>query len=199
MTTSAVARVVLFAVAACWLASAAVFLLRRRPDRAAAETRRERGTAWGFVLQGVGFAAVWMPPMRRPFFTPFVEVPLALEILLGAAAVALAVFSVALVSAAVRTLGKQWALAARLVAGHELVREGPYRFVRNPIYFGMLGMLVATGVAMSRPWALAAGVASFLAGTRIRVAHEEKLLRSAFPDEFDAYARKVRAMLPGLW
>jgi hypothetical protein len=69
--------------------------------------------------------------------------------------VALATGSVLLVLWAVRTLGKpKWALAACLVEGHQLVTSGPYRRVRNPIYAAMLGMLVSTAVAVSRPIAL---------------------------------------------
>ena len=48
---------------------------------------------------------------------------------------------------AVRTLGKQWAMRARLVEGHQLITVGPCAYIRNPIYTGMPGMLIATGLA----------------------------------------------------
>jgi len=48
--------------------------------------------------------------------------------------------------AAVQRLGKQWSIAARVTEDHELVTEGPYRIVRNPIYTGMFGMMVATAI-----------------------------------------------------
>ena len=62
--------------------------------------------------------------------------------------ISLAAASGWLLESAVRTLGKQWAVAARLVEGHKLITAGPYAYVRNPIYTGMLGMLIATGLAM---------------------------------------------------
>ena len=98
---------------------------------------------------------------------------------------------------AVRTLGKQWAIAARLVEGHKLITEGPYGWVRNPIYTGML--LLATGLAVSRWIALPAAIALFGMGTVIRVRSEEKLLREAFGEEFEQYTRRVPAVLPGIY
>jgi protein-S-isoprenylcysteine O-methyltransferase Ste14 len=121
------------------------------------------------------------------------------EIALALFAVVLAAGSVWLVRSAVRRLGKQWAYAARLVEGHKLVTEGPYRYVRNPIYTGMLGMLVATGLALQHWIQLAVGIALFAIGTLIRVRSEEKLLRAAFGKEFEDYSERVPAVLPGIF
>jgi protein-S-isoprenylcysteine O-methyltransferase Ste14 len=100
---------------------------------------------------------------------------------------------------AVRTLGKQWAVAARLVEGHKLITEGPYAYVRNPIYTGMFGMLLATGLAMEHWIATIAAVVIFAAGLVIRVRTEEKLLRAAFGQEFEDYAQRVPAVIPGIY
>jgi protein-S-isoprenylcysteine O-methyltransferase Ste14 len=85
------------------------------------------------------------------------------------------------------------------VEEHELVTEGPYRLVRNPIYTGMLGMLVVTGLAATRWFALLVALVLFAIGTAIRVHSEEKLLRDAFGAEFEAYARRVPAVFPRLY
>ncbi len=100
--------------------------------------------------------------------------------------------------AAARALGRHWALVARVIEGHELVRLGPYAVVRNPIYLAMLGMLFATGLAVSRWQALAFATIVFLIGTEIRIRSEEKLLREAFGPKFDEYARQVPAFVPRL-
>ena len=121
------------------------------------------------------------------------------EVALAGLTLAMAAASVWLVNAASRRLGKQWALAARLVEGHDLITEGPYRLVRNPIYTGMFGLLLATGLAMSRGTVLMAAAAVFLAGTLIRIRSEEKLLRQAFGAAFDEYARRVQALIPGIY
>jgi protein-S-isoprenylcysteine O-methyltransferase Ste14 len=99
----------------------------------------------------------------------------------------------------VKTLGKEWSLTARLVEGHKLATSGPYAYVRHPIYAGMLGMLVATGLAISHWISLLAGLLIFFIGTIIRVRSEDRLLREAFGEQFENYAQRVSAIVPGLY
>ena len=121
------------------------------------------------------------------------------EYVVAVVTAALAGTSVWLVDAASRSLGKQWGLAARLVKEHNLVTDGPYRWVRNPIYAGMLGLLLATGLALSR-WEVLLGAALvFVVGTIIRIRSEERLLQQAFGPKFEEYARRVPALIPGIY
>jgi len=179
-----------------WFAFVIVFLARKKPP-AAAESKRERASILGIALQGAGYAVVWA--VHRLPFTPIVSLTKPFEIALAVLTMCLAIGSVWFVSASVRTLGKQWSLAARLVEGHKLITEGPYQVVRNPIYTGMLGMLLATGLAITHWIALAAGIILFAIGTMIRVRSEEKLLREAFGAQFEEYADKVPAVVPLLF
>jgi protein-S-isoprenylcysteine O-methyltransferase Ste14 len=184
------------AILVAWISFAAIFVLRRRPATSAERTRDPMGTV-GLLLQGVGFGIVWS--VRRPTSVPLLDTSFPVLVALAVLDVALAAASVALVLWSVRTLGRQWALAARLVEGHQLVTGGPYSLVRNPIYTGMLGMLLATGLAVSRPLALLIGALVFCAGTVIRVRAEERLLRTAFGETWEAWARRTPALIPGLW
>jgi protein-S-isoprenylcysteine O-methyltransferase Ste14 len=68
--------------------------------------------------------------------------------------------------------------------------------VRNPIYLGMFGLMVTTGLAYTTWWALLAAVIIFLSGNRIRIRSEEKLLRETFGVQFDEYASRVPAFFP---
>jgi hypothetical protein len=45
-----------------------------------------------------------------------------------------------------RQLGKQWSPGITEKVGHQLVRSGPYRFIRHPIYTAMLGMYLGTAL-----------------------------------------------------
>jgi protein-S-isoprenylcysteine O-methyltransferase Ste14 len=188
-------QVVLGAVVACWWILAAAFLFRRRPPQSV-EARRDRSSLAGVALQGAGMGLAWA--VRRPYGTPLAPMPAALEVALGAATVALAAWSAWLVLAAVRALGKHWALTARIVEGHELVTAGPFALVRHPIYTGLLGLLLATGLAWSAWPAIPAALLLYGIGTAIRVRSEERLLRAAFPEAFGAWARRVPAVLPRL-
>ncbi|MBZ5656455.1 MAG: isoprenylcysteine carboxylmethyltransferase family protein [Acidobacteriia bacterium] len=193
-----IARAVFYAVIGCWFIFFLTFGLRARRPRIQ-ETKRDRTAMAGLFVQAVGYFGVWFYPLQRKQFSAIVPMPRTAEIVLAVLTVALAAASVWLVDAASRQLGKQWGLAARLVEGHDLISDGPYRLVRNPIYAGMFGLLLATGLAMSRWTTLLAASAVFVAGTLIRIRSEEKLLRQAFGATFEEYARKVPALFPGIY
>jgi protein-S-isoprenylcysteine O-methyltransferase Ste14 len=179
-----------------WFAFVAAFLLRKKPARAP-DTKRDRGSITGVVIQGLAYAVVWM--VRRPYFSPIISTSKPVEIVIATLTVAVAFGSAWIAMAAVTALGKEWSVTARLVEGHKLITRGPYRCVRHPIYTSMFGMLLATGLAISHWIALAPAIVIFLAGTVIRVRSEERLLREEFGPEFEAYARRVAAMLPGVY
>jgi len=195
---SRLAIATLLGVVLCWIFFAAVFLLRKRPPKQS-EAKRDRFAAVGIFLQMCGYFLVWFQPPRRPFLPPVKALAGEFGIAFSVFTVGLAVLSVWLMASAVRTLGKQWAVSARLVEGHRLVTEGPYSYVRNPIYTGMLGMLIATGLATEHFIVLMAAVVIFVVGLVIRVRGEEKLLRDAFGREFEEYAMRVAAVLPGIY
>ena len=158
--------------------------------------RREPASISGIVLQAIGLACAW--GLQRRTFSPLTPGPPAFALVLAGLAVALAVGSIWLTLSAIRILGKEWSFQARLVVGHRLVTEGPYRLVRHPIYTGMLGMLVATCLAVGHWIGLAPALLFYAAGTFIRVRGEERLLRAAFGDRYEEYTRRVPAVVPGL-
>src|SRR4030095_10635863 len=132
----------------CWFVFVGTFLLRKKPPSPPDE-KRAPGSLIGVAFQGISFGVVW--GVHRKAFSPIVattSVAIVTSILASCAAIG----SVWLVTAAVKTLGKEWSLTAGLVEGHKLATNGPYAFVRHPIYTGMLGMLMATGLAVSH-WA----------------------------------------------
>jgi len=182
----------------CWLVFAGIFLLRKRPPKAQ-EAKRDKVATLGIALQMCAYFPVFFQPPWQPFLPALAALSGIVGIVFSVSTVAVAAGSGWLIEAAVRTLGKQWALRARLVEGHQLITAGPYARVRSPIYTGMLGMLIATGLAMEHWIATVIAAGIFAAGTAIRVRSEERLLRAAFGEEFEAYARRVPAVLPGVF
>ena len=189
-------NLVLAIVVASWFVFGILFFARKKPP-GSPESRRERSSIFGIALQAASYGIAWS--VHRPFFSPITVLSKPLEIGLAVFTILVAVGSMWFVSAAIRTLGKQWSLAARLIEGHKLITEGPYRLVRNPIYTGMFGMLLATGLAVSHWVGLLIAIVVYAIGTVIRVRSEEKLLRGAFGAEFDSYARRVPAVIPFLF
>jgi protein-S-isoprenylcysteine O-methyltransferase Ste14 len=191
-------EVAFYALIVCWWVFGLTFWLRKRPPQAR-ESKRDWTSLIGLFLQALAYFCIWFYPLQRKQILPVTFGSPVLEWGRTVLIVSIAVGSAWLVNASARRLGKQWALAARLVEGHTLIQEGPYRFVRNPIYTGMLGMLVATGLATMRPIQLLFAILLFALGTFIRIRSEERLLRQAFGAEFDEYARRVPALIPGIY
>jgi protein-S-isoprenylcysteine O-methyltransferase Ste14 len=187
--------IALCVVGACWLGFGVILVVGKR-GASKTQTRRDAKSHLGFFLQGVAYAICSIFP--RAQFSPFAAGSKAAEGVVAALTAAIALASVWFCYTAARALGKQWALVARVVEGHQLITGGPYSVVRNPIYLAMFGMLVATGLAVSRWQALAVAMIVFFAGTEIRIRSEERLLREAFGAKFEEYARRVPGLFP-IW
>ena len=183
---------ILVAVGWAWFTIAFVF---RREQGRGPGARRERISAVGIFLQMLAFAVVWM--IQRPLPAAGTRLD-AFEIARDVLAPVIGFGSVFLGLAAVRTLGKQWSYEARVIEGHELVTQGPYRFVRHPIYTAMLGKLIASNFAFGHWLGLVIAGGVFVVGTLIRIQAEEKLLRETFGTAYAEYAQRVPAFLPGL-
>jgi len=192
------AKTAFYGLVVCWWLFALTFWLRKRPPRAR-EAKRDLKSYFGLLLQATGYFIVWLGPLRRGQFLPSDLKPHWLTWAMAVVTVAIAAASVGLVNWAARRLGKQWSLGARLVEDHALIEDGPYRFVRNPIYTGMFGLLIATGLATAHWPALLIAAVLFAIGTSIRVGIEERLLREAFGAQFDDYARRVPALIPWIY
>ena len=192
------ARAAFYGVIGCWWVFGLVFWFRKQPPRAR-EAKRDRTSLFGLLMQAVAYFIVWSSPLQQRRLSPTIYESPVVAWGMMVLTVVIAVASVWLVNSAVRRLGKQWALSARLVEGHTLIQDGAYSFVRNPIYTGMFGMLIATGLAAGRWIPLLVAILLFALGTYIRIHREERLLREAFGSEFEAYAQKVPAVIPGIY
>ncbi len=73
-----------------------------------------------------------------------------------------------------------------------LVSSGVYRFTRNPMYLGVLTVLIAWAIFLSSPWALFGLLAFFLYIDRFQIAPEEKALTRLFGTDYATYQTKVR-------
>jgi protein-S-isoprenylcysteine O-methyltransferase Ste14 len=80
----------------------------------------------------------------------------------------------------------------------KLVVEGPYRVVRNPMYWGVLFVMLGEALAFrSVPLAEIACV-FFAAAALFVIIFEEPILRNKFGAEYEAYCRQVPRWIPRL-
>lgn len=97
-----------------------------------------------------------------------------------------------------RHLGSNWSGEVRIAAGHQLVRSGPYRFVRHPIYTAVLGMYCGTMLVSGQihaPMALALVTAAYWRKIRL----EEQALNASFGQDHEVYRESTWALIPGLY
>jgi protein-S-isoprenylcysteine O-methyltransferase Ste14 len=94
-----------------------------------------------------------------------------------------------------RTLAGNWSSNATFKQGHELIRHGPYRFVRHPIYTGLLTLGVGTSIEIGRLRGWAA-LPLMLVALLIKLKQEEALLLRHFPKEYPDYKKQVKALVP---
>jgi len=93
------------------------------------------------------------------------------------------------------TLGRNWSGTITLKEGHELIERGPYRFVRHPIYTGLLAMFLATAIAFGYLGGIVAVILAF-ASFWIKLSEEERLMLQQFPDQYQSYQQRVKRIIP---
>jgi protein-S-isoprenylcysteine O-methyltransferase Ste14 len=111
---------------------------------------------------------------------------------------AILVASVGLAIWARRHLGRNWSGRIETKVDHQLVRSGPYRKLRHPIYTAVIGMCVGTALIDGHVHALV-GVAMVVGAYWRKVRMEEANLRQAFGAGYLDYRRATWGAIPGLF
>ncbi len=96
-----------------------------------------------------------------------------------------------------KTLGDNWSVAVQLKHDHELIERGPYRWIRHPIYSGLLLAFFGTAVLIGEVRALV-GVAIIAASFWYKLRLEERWLGEQFGAAYAGYKARVKALVPGV-
>ncbi|HXD41275.1 MAG TPA: isoprenylcysteine carboxylmethyltransferase family protein [Ramlibacter sp.] len=142
------------------------------------------------VIAGAAAAGMW--GLARAF--PVFDVPNGMR---APAAVLIALAGVVLAASGIAAFRR----ARTTINPHKpgeataLVSSGPYRFTRNPMYAGLLLVLLAWAVFLSSLLALLGPVVFVLYINRFQIAPEERTLQSLFGNEYAAYKSRVRRWL----
>lgn len=92
-------------------------------------------------------------------------------------------------------IGSNWSSAVTVKVEHELIRTGPYAWVRHPIYAGLLVALVGSALEQGR-WISFLAVAFFWLGFWIKSRMEEEFMRQAFGEQYVEYCKTTGALMP---
>ncbi|HSY04700.1 MAG TPA: isoprenylcysteine carboxylmethyltransferase family protein [Steroidobacteraceae bacterium] len=92
-------------------------------------------------------------------------------------------------------LGSNWSGSVTVKEAHELIRSGPYRYVRHPIYTGLLAAVLGSAIASGTVRALLGLLIIAVALVR-KSRIEERFMRETFPDEYARYRAQTPALIP---
>jgi protein-S-isoprenylcysteine O-methyltransferase Ste14 len=179
-----------------WLAFIAYWAWHARAVKYAA--RSESFAAYFFkyslpLIVGVVLVVPWQSGggwLNRRFVPPNLVLPL-LGVLLVWTGVLFAIWARA-------TLGRNWSASVEVKQEHELVERGPYRWVRHPIYTGLLLALLGSTLFLGE-WRGFVGTAIIAASFWIKLRLEERWMREEFGEAYVDYMHRVKALVPGVF
>jgi len=181
-----VASAVLIGSFAVFMFVAQIARARGRQRRGPSVQRAIGIAQWSPYFFWVPYVVIWLRP------GPSIErsEPITwLGLVLGVGGVAFALWAIV-------AIGRHYDLELEVHADHEVVRTGPYRLVRHPIYTGLLIHLVGACLATGNLLLLAGTLLVVLPIFYIRASTEERLLREQLGPTYDAYAREVGMLIP---
>jgi protein-S-isoprenylcysteine O-methyltransferase Ste14 len=117
---------------------------------------------------------------------------------LFAAGWVVALFSFYLRRQAIAALGRFWSLHVEIRESHQLVKEGPFRWVRHPAYSSMILEILSVALLLRSWWTAALVYAVFLPTLVARIRIEEKALIEKFGESYIEFKRTTPALIPRL-
>jgi protein-S-isoprenylcysteine O-methyltransferase Ste14 len=95
-----------------------------------------------------------------------------------------------------RTLGDNWSPVLEIRREHTLITTGPYKRVRHPMYSDMMLWLVSFALVTAN-WFYALTISTGLAILfSIRIPDEEKLMTERFGEQYRAYMKRTKRLIP---
>lgn len=96
----------------------------------------------------------------------------------------------------VRTLGRNISETALTKEDHQLVTQGPYRWVRHPLYSVATIIFVSLGLVAANWFIIAMAVVIIIAMALVVIPKEEAQLISKFGDEYREYMKRTGRLAP---
>jgi protein-S-isoprenylcysteine O-methyltransferase Ste14 len=176
-----------------WVASEVLIAIATRTRHGRGEVR-DRGTQallW-IVIGGSITAMSWTThAVAAPIFGRAHWLRSAALLLLAA--------GLAIRWAAILNLGSAFSANVAIRKAQRVRTTGLYRYVRHPSYLGLVLIFLAIGI-YSRNWiSLAIAVVPPTLALLYRIQVEETALREAFGEEYIAYSRTTKRLLPGIY
>ncbi|MCY7421180.1 MAG: isoprenylcysteine carboxylmethyltransferase family protein [Chitinophagaceae bacterium] len=99
----------------------------------------------------------------------------------------------------IRTLGKHFTATAKINNDHELIKTGPYQFVRHPSYLGAFMAIIGMPLFLNDRWAILFVILAMSLAYYIRINVEEKMLSAFFGENYTQYKSNTKRIIPYIW
>jgi protein-S-isoprenylcysteine O-methyltransferase Ste14 len=167
-----------------WIGTAVYFRPEKRDSASPRPRRRPRRLGLRLLVAGCVVVAIRTQHVGR---TPTGHG-------IGWVGVVLAVAGIGVATWARVCLGRSWGMPMTVRVKPKLVRSGPYRVVRHPIYSGLLVALVGSALATGSGVLPAAigSAAYFVLSLRV----EEADMAESFPDDYPEYSKHTKRLIP---
>jgi len=178
-------------IIACWVVFIAYWKISALRTKATAEKQGLLSSLRHRIPVALGWWMLAFPRWPSPMNSMIV--PDAAWVRLTGAAVC--IYGLCFTIWARHTLAGNWSSNVTFKRGHELVRSGPYRYARHPIYTGLLIMSLGTAIEIGQLHCWLSLPVTVI-GFWIKLSQEERLLLRHFPNEYPVYQKQVKALVP---
>jgi protein-S-isoprenylcysteine O-methyltransferase Ste14 len=179
-------------IPALWLIWLAYWFIAGRDVKATQRHESPTSRAAHIVPLIVGALILWVPTLPGGFLCGKILPPSGTLNFVG---VGLLAVGLAFTVWARVHLGRNWSGTVTVKQNHELVRDGPYRYVRHPIYTGLLLAFVGCAIARDE-WRGILAIAIIYAGFWRKLKLEERWMTEQFGDAYLRSVAEVPALIP---
>lgn len=180
-------------VAACWLAWTGYWIYSARGLKQTVRRESDASRFWQSLPMMLGGALILLPDVGLGLLDA--RYAPAGDVLRAQAGYAIIIAGLLMTVWARRCLGANWSVSVTLKQDHSLVRAGPYRLTRHPIYTWGLFALVGSAL-VGGEWRGLVGVVLIAGSLIYKIQIEERWLGEYFGDSYGRYRREVRALIP---
>ncbi len=176
-----------------WVASEVLISIATRTRRVGGEVK-DRGTQlllWGVIIASITLASWIQYVVQAPMFggAPWLRL----------AGLLILVAGLVIRWAAIWNLGSAFSANVAIRKAQRVRTTGLYRYVRHPSYLGLVLIFLAIGIH-SRNWiSLAIVLVLPTVALLYRIRVEERALCAAFGEEYIAYSRMTKRLIPGVY
>lgn len=145
------------------------------------------------ALLGVGLMLIPLVWMFTPFLDSFnIGIPITIRFV----GVAVALLSLIYFWKIHQALGTNWSPTLEIKENHQLIKTGPYRRVRHPMYTQIWIWTIAQVLIVSNLYAGFSGIIAWAIVYFIRIPNEEKMMIENFGDQYKEYIRQTGKIFP---